>query len=62
MYPEQGTESPFVILGHLYPDAARAFSRRIGMSLSRIEVLHELMHAGEISQNQLTLMAVGSSR
>jgi DNA-binding MarR family transcriptional regulator len=53
MPDEQENENPFVILGHLYPDAARAFSRRVGMSLSRIEVLHELMHAGEISQMEL---------
>lgn len=53
MYQEQGTESPFVILFHLYREATRAFSRHVGMSLSRIELLHELMHAGEISQAEL---------
>jgi DNA-binding MarR family transcriptional regulator len=53
MEPGQGMESPLAILSHLYQDAARAFARRVGMSLSRIEVLHELMHAGEISQMEL---------
>ncbi len=49
--PEQ--ESPFVLLTHLYRDASRACAQQVGMSLSRIEVLHELMHAGEISQKEL---------
>ena len=53
MYQEQENESPFLILAHLYQEAARVFSRQVGMSLSRIEVLHELMHAGEISQKEL---------
>jgi DNA-binding MarR family transcriptional regulator len=49
--PEQ--DGPFVILTHLNRDASRAFAQQVGMSLSRIEVLHELMHAGEISQKEL---------
>ena len=53
MEPDPSTENPFIILGHLYPDTARAFARRVGMSLSRVEVLHQLMHAGEISQAEL---------
>ena len=53
MEPDPSTENPFIILGHLYPDMARAFARRVGMSLSRVEVLHQLMHAGEISQAEL---------
>jgi DNA-binding MarR family transcriptional regulator len=54
MYHEQGDEIPFsAILLHLYRDMARAVERRIGMSYSRLEVLHELMHAGEISQTGL---------
>jgi DNA-binding MarR family transcriptional regulator len=53
MEPDQEQENPFIILGHLYPDMTRAFARRVGMSLSRVEVLHQLMHAGEISQAEL---------
>lgn len=50
---ELRTENPFIILGHLYPDMARAFARRVGMSLSRVEVLHQLFHGGELSQSEL---------
>ena len=50
---DQDAKNPFIIMGHLYPDMARAFARRVGMSLSRVEVLHQLMHAGEISQAEL---------
>jgi DNA-binding MarR family transcriptional regulator len=53
MHQEQGNESPFVILTHLHRDMSRVFSQRVGMSFSRILVLHELMHAGEISQMEL---------
>ena len=53
MEPDQSIDNPFIILGHLYPDTARAFARRVGMSLSRVEVLHQLMHAGELSQAEL---------
>jgi len=53
MQQEPEHESPFVLLTHLYRDASRAFAQQVGMSLSRIEVLHELMHAGEISQKEL---------
>jgi DNA-binding MarR family transcriptional regulator len=53
MSPKQEPESPITIMSHLYPDMARAFARRVGMSLSRMEVLHELMHADEISQAEL---------
>jgi DNA-binding MarR family transcriptional regulator len=53
VHQEPEHESPFVILTHLYRDASRAFAQQVGMSLSRIEVLHELMHAGEISQKEL---------
>jgi len=48
-----GSESPFILLSHLYRDAERLFSRRIGMSVSRLHVIHELMHAGELSQAEL---------
>jgi DNA-binding MarR family transcriptional regulator len=53
MSGEQEPESPIVVMTHLYPDITRAFARRVGMSLSRIEVLHEVWHAGEISQVEL---------
>jgi DNA-binding MarR family transcriptional regulator len=53
MQSDQQEDNPFILLGHLYPDMARAFARRVGMSLSRVEVLHQLMHAGELSQSEL---------
>lgn len=53
MSSDQGPESPFIIMGHFYADAARIFARRVGMSSSRLELLHELMHASEISQAEL---------
>lgn len=42
-----------VILLHLYRDLARFYERRLGMSQSRVMLLHELMHTGEISQTRL---------
>lgn len=42
-----------VLLLHLYRDLARFYERRLGMSQSRVMLLHELMHAGEISQTEL---------
>jgi len=53
MSQEQEIGSPFIVLTHLHRDMSRAFSQRVGMSFSRILVLHELMHAGEISQTEL---------
>src|SRR5260221_14245332 len=53
MHQEHEHESPFVILTHLHRDMSRVFSQHVGMSFSRILVLHELMHAGEISQTEL---------
>jgi len=50
---EQETENPFVVLTHLHRDMSRAFSKQIGMSFSRLLVLHELWHTGEISQTEL---------
>jgi len=46
-------ESPLVVLSHLQRDVSRAFSRHVGMSFSRILVLHELLHEGEMSQAKL---------
>lgn len=53
MSQEQEQGSPFIILTHLHRDMSRVFAQRVGMSFSRILVLHELMHAGEISQAEL---------
>ena len=53
LLPEQETENPFVILTHLHRDMSRAFSQQMGMSFSRLLVLHELWHTGEISQTEL---------
>ncbi|MBE3560627.1 MAG: MarR family transcriptional regulator [Ktedonobacteraceae bacterium] len=50
---EQETENPFVVLTHLHRDMSRAFSQQMGMSFSRLLVLHELWHTGEISQTEL---------
>ena len=50
---DQDPQNPFIILGHLYPDMARAFAQRVGMSFSRVEVLHQLLHGGELSQTEL---------
>ncbi len=42
-----------MILGHLNRDMSRMFLQSVGMSFSRFLVLHELMHAGEITQTEL---------
>ena len=41
------------MLSHLHRDMSRMFFQHAGMSLSRFLVLHELMHAGELSQTDL---------
>jgi DNA-binding MarR family transcriptional regulator len=46
-------ESLSIILTHLHRDVSREFSKQAGMSFSRILVLHELLHAGELSQSEL---------
>jgi DNA-binding MarR family transcriptional regulator len=53
MAPNRGTDSPLVIMAHLSPDVGRAFARRVGMSMSRTQVLHELFHTEEMSQMEL---------
>jgi len=53
MPQEQENENPFVVLTHLHRDMSRAFSQQMGMSFSRLLVLHEIWHAGEISQTEL---------
>jgi DNA-binding MarR family transcriptional regulator len=55
MDPEQSShkESPFVYLTHIFGDLGQIYSKLMGMSMSRIEVIHALMHAGEISQSAL---------
>jgi DNA-binding MarR family transcriptional regulator len=53
MPQEQEDENPFVVLTHLHRDMSRAFSQQMGMSFSRLLVLHEIWHAGEISQTEL---------
>lgn len=42
-----------VLLLHLYRDLLRFYERNLGMSQSRVMLLHELMHSGEISQIEL---------
>ena len=42
-----------VMLLHLYRDLLHFYERRLGMSQSRVLLLHEVMHAGEISQIEL---------
>lgn len=49
----QHTDSSFVILTHLFGELGQIYAELMGMSLSRIEVMHALMHAGEISQSAL---------
>ncbi len=43
----------FIELRHLYQDVARITERELGMSQTRMEILHELFHAGEMSQADL---------
>lgn len=51
---EHGDGAQFVIgLTHLYREVMRATERRTGMSQSRMEILHELWHADEMSQADL---------
>lgn len=42
-----------VLLLHLFRDLLRFYERRLGMSQSRVMLLHELMHTGEINQTEL---------
>lgn len=42
-----------IMLLHLYRDLLRFYERHLGMSQSRVMLLHELMHTGEISQTEL---------
>ncbi|WP_165422994.1 MarR family winged helix-turn-helix transcriptional regulator [Ktedonosporobacter rubrisoli] len=53
MSREKERENPFVLLTHLHRDMSRAFSRQMGISFSRLLLLHELWHVGEISQTEL---------
>lgn len=46
-------ETPLAVLFHLQRDISRVFTQQVGMSLSRILVLHELLEEGEMSQNEL---------
>src|SRR6185437_11119099 len=52
IHPEHEDEL-FVIMTHLQRDSARIFAQHVGISFSRIMVLHELMHEGELSQREL---------
>ena len=42
-----------VLLLHLYRDLLRFYEHHLGMSQSRVMLLHELMHTGEINQTEL---------
>lgn len=50
---EKENEVISILLTHLYRDMSRAISQHTGMSFSRVLLLHELMHEGEISQAEL---------
>lgn len=52
-HPQTDRDSPFVYLTHIFTDLGRIYSKLMGMSMSRIEVMHAMMHAGEISQSAL---------
>src|SRR5262249_11003881 len=43
----------FVALTHLYRDMMRVVEQETGMSQTRMEILHELFHADELSQADL---------
>jgi DNA-binding MarR family transcriptional regulator len=53
--PHDHTEgAQFIIeLSHLYREVMRVTERQTGMSQSRLEILHELWHADEMSQADL---------
>jgi DNA-binding MarR family transcriptional regulator len=46
-------DSPFAVLIHLHRDLSRTILQYVGVSYSRMLVLHELHHGGEISQAEL---------
>ena len=48
-----GDEPLPVLLLHLYRDLLRFYERHLGMSQSRVMLLHEVMHTGEINQTEL---------
>lgn len=50
---EQENDEIFVLLTHLYRDLSRSISQHAAISFSRLLLLHELMHDGEISQAEL---------
>jgi DNA-binding MarR family transcriptional regulator len=50
---EEKTQEISILLTHLYRDMSRAISQHTGMSFSRLLLLHELMHEGEVSQSEL---------
>lgn len=62
MDPEQGNITPFVLLTHIYREIGQSFEDYVGMSMARIELLHELWHSGEVNQTALqrTLAIEGS--
>src|ERR1043165_4223296 len=50
----QSDGAQFMIeLVHLYRNVMRTIEQHVGMSQSRMEILHELMHADELSQAEL---------
>jgi DNA-binding MarR family transcriptional regulator len=51
--PPRDEHSPFDVLIHLHRDLSRTVFKYVGVSYSRLLVLHELYHAGEISQAEL---------
>src|SRR5262245_38178209 len=54
MHPERTDESSFAaLMVHVGRDMGRVWSRHVGMAISRLQILHEVWHAGEISQAAL---------
>ena len=43
----------YIELRHLYQDVARITEQKLGMSQTRMEILHELYHVEEMSQAEL---------
>lgn len=47
-------DSLVILLTHISHNMGRVFSKQVGVSVTRMELLHEVWHAGEIRQTELT--------